>query len=137
MVGGCRSEKRTETIRDGGQGGKGGNITVSNTSTINSYNGSYITDGSINLDDDNNKVNFQAIIYGQLGYDVAQMRNALKIKNVVSRTAEDLLKEFSSYGAYRIINNDFYSRFQKIGVGSGAGAVEISNGTYTIDESMN
>jgi hypothetical protein len=55
------------------------------------------------------------------------------IEVVNARTATDLLAEWSTLSAYRTINYDVYTKYGSMGIGSGAGATETSNGIYTVE----
>lgn len=134
---------------DPSRGGKGGIISVSTRSTVNAYNGSYITSGSYD------RVNDQALIYAQAGYDIKSIRELVKVKVVNARTIEDLVTEWSrkditnpendyDFSAYRTILSPYDSTCgdlagnYKLGIGSGAGGSQTidGNGTYSIDSSL-
>lgn len=114
--------------------GKGGNISVSDINNIFAYNGSYITDGSIDFSNNSNRENYQSIIYAQIGYNIEKIRNDRLIDKVDSRTDLALLQEFLTLDSkYRDIDYTIYTRLGKMGIGSGAGAIEVSNGLLFID----
>lgn len=120
-------------IPDAASGGEGGTVTISNANVY-AYNGSYITDGSVDLSNLDNKKNYQSIIYAQVGYDIKAIRENEDINKVTSRTAKDLIKEFSGLNKYRTIDYSTYQKYGAMGIGSGAGATETSNGTLTINK---
>jgi hypothetical protein len=117
-------------------GGKGGTITLSNNGKIYAYNGAYITDTSVDFSDDpddQKKQNYQSIIYGQLGYDISAIRSLGTVKKVTARTAAKLIQEWSSYTSCRTIDYSVFTTYGALGIGSGAGGTEVSNGTLTIN----
>lgn len=134
---GATSEERKSNggyiIDDAAYGGEGGTVTISNANVY-AYNGSYITDGSVDLSNLDNKKNYQSIIYAQVGYDIKAIRENEDINKVTSRTAKDLINEFSGLNKYRTIDYSTYQKYGAMGIGSGAGATETSNGTLTINK---
>lgn len=141
----------TEHAGNGGIAGTGGNIKISENGRLYAYNGNKYTDGTNYNNGDN-----QLIIYAQSGilrnvyiqmlfFNTAYNRNynyyskyitsglLLTSSDVASGTNRLIRKESSceKTNYINIANNSVQ------GVGSGAGYIEISNGTYTIDASMN
>ncbi len=136
FIGGSGADKNTSDDYRGGSGGtagNGGNITVSSNCTIKAYNGSYITNEENQTEEW--KANNASIIYAQLGYNIEQIRNASKNGNskynkIKVRNAKELISELGNN--YRTIKyNDYF------GIGSGAGYIESSNGTYKVDDKLN
>lgn len=125
---------------NGGIAGQGGIVTVASTATINAFNGNRYTDGTSY----NNGAN-QCPIYAQNGvylkfahplYNWSEEKNtyytALLGKNinytartVACTTYNDLttIRDYNAKGC----------KYYKQGIGSGAGFLEISNGSYKID----
>lgn len=58
-----------------------------------------------------------------------------KVVSINARTAVELIAELQNN--YRSIDYSVYNTYGNLGIGSGAGYVEVSNGTYTVDASMN
>ena len=136
---------------NGGTAGKGGNVKVSSNSQIYAFNGNRYTDGTDYKNGEN-----EAVIYYQNGINIE--------RGYTNRSIEGSLKD--EEGSYSIfyqtnpkttfaktgyVNHYFDSRPKIItinemltnvdlsnqGIGSGAGYIELSNGTYTVDSSMN
>lgn len=57
-----------------------------------------------------------------------------KVVSINARTAVELIAELQNN--YRSIDYSVYNTYGNLGIGSGAGYIEISNGTYTVDASM-
>lgn len=132
-IGGGGIEDSSIPISDAASGGEGGTVAISKANVY-AYNGSYITDGSVDLSNLDNKKNYQSIIYAQVGYDIKAIRENEDINKVTSRTAKDLINEFSGLNKYRTIDYSTYQKYGAMGIGSGAGATETSNGTLTINK---
>lgn len=135
---------------DGGDAGKGGTITVSENAVVRGYNGSYITTKDSSAMTTEERINTQALIYAQAGYDVKAIRELCEVKIVNARTISDLVSEWSAtgsnYASYRTISSPYDSTCGTalegkyiLGIGSGAGSAQVAsgNGTYTIDSSLN
>lgn len=141
----------------GGTAGQGGIIKVANSTNVYSFNGNLYTDGT----DYNNGGN-QSVFYAQAGISVAKYdyNNVETNGGVFNTTLISELKSVTQSG----YNNTIYESdinyknnknvnintllgitgnplsevdMSKQGVGSGAGYIEVSNGTYTVDQSMN
>ena len=136
-------------IVDSAQGGKGGNITISENAKIYAYNGSYITTKDSSEMTDLERQTTQALIYAQAGYDVKAIRELQKVKVVNSRTISGLVNEWSqtdyNFSEQRTIKSPYdltcgsLANTYVLGIGSGAGGSQEvdGNGTYTIDASLN
>lgn len=131
------------------KGGKGGNVVVSENVSLNSYNGSYITTKDSSSMTNQERIDTQALIYAQAGYDVKAIRELQIVKVVNSRTINNLVDEWSQadydFTAQRTIKIPYDSTCGSLansyvlGIGSGAGGSQVTNGngTYTIDSSLN
>ena len=140
---------------DGGTAGSGGNITVSSLAKVYAYNGNRFTDGT-SYDGGNNELP----IYLQKGYYPTKYKylyteriggnGAMYINTDVQITDNEktnvelsgyinpiLLESVNRYVTIATSGTDVVYDLSIQGVGSGAGYVEISNGTYTIDSSLN
>lgn len=120
---------------NGGSGGAGGTIVfgskypISDTdeldfSSIHAYNGSYKTDSSSAAQEWNTA--YQTGIYAQLGYNIQTMRNS----GVTAAYWNDDNKTYSFSGG-TADNTLVATTVLGLGVGSGAGYTESSNGTVT------
>ena len=142
---------------NGGIGGKGGKIKVDEESNVYAFNGSYLTEVDSSSQTESWRQNNQCCIYAQVGYSIEQLRNDLKtvqifpvtnsttgnttytdikvskISKINARNSINLIQELGNN--YRSIDN--YYDVYGIGIGSGAGYIEVSNGTYAVDSSMN
>lgn len=142
----------------GGTAGKGGTISKSENSKVYAFNGNLYTDGTAY----NNGIN-QCPIYAQLGIVVEkygyekfgghvidsafQMRKISdSSKMVKSGYSNDLYNEgnfkdnkIRNFNSILGIDNKYLSNvdMSKLGVGSGAGYIEVSNGTYKVDSKLN
>ena len=142
----------------GGIAGSGGNVSVSENSKIYAFNGNLYTDGTDYLDGIN-----QCPIYLQSGIKVAKytyrkynnsnyctfdmILNSSQEISVTSGYINNLYMINSEYINNKILNiNTVLSvtdnplsnvDMSKQGIGSGAGYIEVSNGTYAVDSSMN
>ena len=138
----------------GGIAGNGGNIKASSNSTIYAYNGDRITNG------DYSSTYYQYDKSGNLTKEQANViikKNNMKfiptfifiqsgIRRAVYADKDYISDELAS--RFEIDRNNVDKRFELIsensniqsygqGIGSGAGYVELSNGTYVIDDTMN
>lgn len=131
----------------GGTAGEGAEIIYEDSlKNIHAYNGSYITNITAFEQSNEWKVNNQSIIYMQLGFDLVNIRNETKefawrgktlkmpvLEEIISRSQDALIEELGNDSSYRTAirikdedNNDY-----GLGIGSGAGFIEISNGSCT------
>ena len=142
---------------NGGQAGAGGNIKVSLNSKIYAFNGNLFTDGT----DYQNGIN-QCPIYSQTGVKIAKYKYTNKSKydlftieleetqQIINKSGyiNKIYTEKENYITNKTLNintklgitgNSILTNIDMSyqGVGSGAGYTEVSNGTYTIDSSMN
>ena len=141
---------------NGGTAGKGGTILASENSKIYAFNGNLYTDGT----DYNNGIN-QCPFYSQAGIKIATY--SYYDKSNSGRFSIKLLENQSTIAVTNYENKLYLSEpifsqnktlninttlgitgnplsnvdMSKQGIGSGAGYTEISNGTYTIDASLN
>ncbi len=142
---------------DGGTAGQGANVKVSETANIYAFNGNRYTDGTSYM----NGIN-QTPIYLQAGcmpkrqevtsidihaYDnlynkIWHMRTTSEQKTGLPKTGyinskymtdSEFLSNKTLTMNYLLSNVDMSTQ----GIGSGAGYIEVSNGTYTIDSSLN
>jgi len=138
----------------GGIAGVGGNVIVSSNAKIFAYNGDRVTNGDYNtkyyqynkngeltsieaivMSKPNNKKFIPALIFIQDGIKRAvynypiHMSNGWILKFGIERNTD--------YNKVLILAEDTGIEHFSQGIGSGAGYIELSNGTYTIDESMN
>lgn len=138
----------------GGSGGKGGNITIDNINNITALNGKFKQNENDNRE---TTVENQCVIYSQLGFsldeinkdqeiyhtdleyykpynngdlEVAKVSNTLEYANSPSGMINFLN---SKNPAYRTIDYDTYTKYGNLGIGSGAGLHEYSNGSLTIN----
>lgn len=146
---------------DGGIAGQGGNVKVSKTASIHAFNGNECTLSSNNLD-----YYYKPLeIFGQNGIHRAVYKNNLWWNVMDTRTISffesiwgvgKLTEEAysttiatSTDEMKNIIVKDYYEteplkytiddKTYNVGqgIGTGAGYIELSNGTYTIDNSLN
>lgn len=144
---------------DGGVAGKGGIVKVSGNANIYAYNGNKYTDGTDYMNGNN-----QLEIYAQNGvlreirkYDIwwnlKENRYVSFFKEIMGTTVNSNIESFTACSASNYIEHENYlireaSNCSKSGyknkknnlyqgVGSGAGYIELSNGIYTVDVSMN
>lgn len=127
---------------DGGIAGKGGQITVSSNAIVKAFNGNKYTDGTAYNNGEN-----AVEIYAQKG-------NLLKIEKTLGWWDDDMNAYYTNQLGFAVNYTRCWDRNQneKItlraggkcdtlsygqGVGSGAGYIEVSNGTYKIDSNMN
>ena len=140
----------------GGTAGKGGTIKVSEVAKVYAFNGNLYTDGT-SYDSGIN----QALIYLQDGKNIAKYKITVP-RSDGNFTAEKVSAlttvEKSGYvnTLYNIDNKYILKKIENInimlgltgnplsnvdmstqGIGSGAGYIEVSNGTYTIDSNLN
>lgn len=125
---------------NGGIAGRGGNISVSSTASINAFNGNRYTDGTSYENGAN-----QCQIYAQDGtylkiavplYNWSNNKNEIftnvlgkTINYVASTEACTSYDDFTVLREYKAHGCPYY----KQGIGSGAGFLETSNGSYKID----
>ena len=153
--GGMYNQGYWDNLKDhsgnGGTAGKGGNIKKSNNSKIFAYNGNLYTDGTSYEDGIN-----QCPIYLQAGIVTAKYTyNSLYggsnsyafFELILTKEKENI--ELNGYKNEKYNNIDNSKRYitknvllnnvdmSTQGIGSGAGYIEISNGTYMVDNSMN
>lgn len=148
---------------NGGIAGKGGTIRISESALIEAYNGDCITNNDYTTiyyeyDKDGNKTtivknaidvmneNKQIIpskIFAQEGIRRAVYSNVCYLsedkKSLYPLVSREIIKNQSSDGTVKnimILEEQNISAYGQ-GIGSGAGYIELSNGTYTVDESMN
>ncbi len=115
-------------VANGGTAGAGGTLYYSDN--VHAYNGSYYTEASSGYlyfnattgVHSNEWGKYPTPIYAQLGFDLNKMR-AAGITRVTGRTADAITAELSGKNVGGIETTGFGP-----GVGSGAGAVEASNG---------
>lgn len=157
----------TEQSGNGGAAGEGGNIRVSSNAKIYAFNGNIYTDSLEEHAYDNgiNQAPIYAqagIIVEKYDYDVSNIEgqmidvsNFFKLKLIASQKkvmpltySNEIYLKDSKYISNKIINintklgittNTLLTAvdMSKQGIGSGAGYIEISNGSYTIDASLN
>ena len=153
--GGMHNQGYWENLRDhsgnGGIAGTGGTIRVSNNANIYSYNGNLYTDGTSY----NNGLN-QCPIYLQAGIVTAKytyninyggsqsyLLFELQLKSASSTSTKSGYKNMkyndTNVSNRYITKNTVLTNVDMLeqGVGSGAGYIEVSNGTYIIDANMN
>ena len=125
----------TWSAGNGGKAGNGGIVTISN-SNVYAYNGAYITSsdsGTVGNEWGKN----QCPIYAQLGISLEKMRQS-SIVSVNGRTGSALLEELKDYIDTNLVKVNYINKKpivqenQNLGIGSGAGYIEESNGTLTI-----
>lgn len=129
----------------GGTAGKGGIIRVSSLAKVYAYNGNKYTDGTSY----NNGQN-QCPIYLQNGKNIARYTYRKENKALYNYFNMDTANDASNanrsgYKNVKVVDkvtvagNSYLSNVDMSyqGVGSGAGFIELHNGTYTIDSSLN
>ena len=132
----------------GGDAGNGGTIKVSQLANVYAYNGNLYTDGT----DYENGLN-QCPIYAQNGIITPKYNATYTGGNSGKEYFLELISDVTSVEKSGYMNKKYVENNNKRyitknkyldnvdmayqGVGSGAGYVETSNGTYTIDSSMN
>ena len=132
----------------GGNGGNGGTVKVSQQANIYAYNGNLYTDGT----DYENGLN-QCPIYAQNGIITAKYNATYTKGNSGTEYILELISDATTVEKSGYINKKYIENTNKRyitknqyltnvdmayqGVGSGAGYIETSNGTYTVDSSMN
>lgn len=144
---------------DGGKAGNGGTVKVSSNSKVYAFNGNRYTDGT----DYKNGIN-QCPIFIQNGqlraiyklnawWNEKEFFNFEYLNSILGNTIEGSVKKLTianemsnlKNSLVRAEKNDNNFKTQYInpstknsyGVGSGAGYIEVSNGTYKIDSNMN
>ena len=140
-LGGC-GENLGHLAGNGGQAGSGGEIKVSNNAKIYAFNGNRYSDGT----DYNNGKN-EAPIYAQMGIVPERYKwiasNGIALELVSSQTTIPKTNYINNIMKSQNVtinsNVSFLTNvdMSKQGIGSGAGYIEVSNGTYTIDSSLN
>lgn len=142
----------------GGTGGKGGTVTINNPEKITALNGKFKQNNEDNRQTDYTN---ECVIYAQIGFSLDEINSdfttyhtdlpsyqtykdgELEVAKVSDtlRYANDALGMISYLNSvnsgYRTINYDTFTKYGKIGIGSGAGFHEISNGTLTIEPTSN
>lgn len=136
----------------GGYAGNGGQVKVSEKAQINAYNGSYITDATDDIMTNTWKEENPCIIYIQNG--TPQTISIDTVREVCSVVFNKIINKLQlrgfTYQASTSLNDsrtylitadmrgvDYSATSYGQGIGSGAGWVEVTNGTYTVDSSMN
>ena len=144
---------------DGGIAGKGGIIKVSSNSRIYAYNGNKYTDGTdynegenqLEIDCQNGKL--RNIYKYDVFWNAKEYRYVEFFKQLFGTDVNSAIDSFTASPAKRSVNHSNYlvrtekniikltyqnSKSNKnFGIGSGAGYIELSNGEYIIDSSMN
>lgn len=118
---------------NGGAGGAGGSVYIGDynnvTGNVRAYNGSYMTTAEsktyITGDD---VMPYQTPIYAQLGFDLNKMRDEAHITSVSGRTEFDVQNELAAK-----LSKTIPTTLYGLGIGSGAGSTESSNGTFTMN----
>ena len=141
----------------GGTAGSGGTVTVSKDAKVYAYNGNMYTDGTPYNNGEN-----QAVIYLQTGVAIARYNHIKNQSSAWPSNNTYDINVHSNYPTYKLvadsektnvplsgyvntqnagktkaIPNNKYLNVEDMslqGVGSGAGYIEVSNGTYTIME---
>lgn len=144
---------------DGGIAGKGGIIKVSSNSRIYAYNGNKYTDGTDynegenQLEIDCQNGNLRNIYKYDVFWNAKEYRYVEFFKQLFGTDVNSAIDSFTASPAKRSVNHSNYlvrtekniikltyqnSKSNKnFGIGSGAGYIELSNGEYIIDSSMN
>lgn len=144
---------------DGGTAGKGGTVKISSTCKVYAYNGNRYTDGTSYRDGLN-----QCPIYLQSGISTAKyvvktysthdssphrtygLTNGITLDQVSSlnKNKEKLSYKNPAYETAKttdkiITMNEVLKNInmESQGIGSGAGYIELSNGSFSVDNSMN
>ena len=121
---------------NGGKAGSGGNVSLLNSNVF-AYNGSYITSSNSGTDT-NPWGKYQCPIYLQLGISLDKIRNDSSKVNIESRNGTDMLNELQAYTDKNIKKNKYkntnpiVNENEMLGIGSGAGYIEVSNGSLKI-----
>ncbi len=134
-------------------GGKGGNITIDNISNVTALNGRFRQDKNDNRE---TTVLNQCVIYSQLGFSLDEINKDQEIYHTdldcyqtykngdleVAKVSDTLEYANNPEGMiiflnnenpnYRTIDYDTYTKYGNLGIGSGAGLHEYSNGSLTI-----
>ncbi len=135
---------------DGGVAGKGGTIRVSPTAIVEAYNGNKYTDGSGNIEycpiyiqngellkittslgfwtDQDNRY-YSALFGTEVNYTTTW-----GTENGNDHVAE--LRDYSTDESLKLSYTDPVTSSNQ-GIGSGAGYIELSNGTYEVDSALN
>ncbi len=108
---------------DGGRGGAGGTVKVSEKATLHAYNGSYETTIPRNYG------KTPTPIYMQSGFKLDMIREK-GVTSVSARTGAALTQELKNKSVPQSVQPFSYDGKDIYGVGSGAGATETSNGSY-------
>ncbi|MCI8336418.1 MAG: hypothetical protein HFI72_04600 [Peptococcaceae bacterium] len=116
------SGSSTATSGNGGVGGAGGKVYKADKATLTVANGSYVTSNQQKWGQS------PTPIYAQSGYDLNLIRKA-KVTKVSARTPGKLVEELGATGKSSSIQATALA-----GVGSGAGYLESSNGSFTIQK---
>lgn len=142
---------------DGGVAGKGGIVVVSSDCVIHAYNGNKYTDGT-NYNDGANQLEIYAqsgvlrkVYKGNYHWGETEMRTFSYWSNILGDQLlleTDLVPATSNDTLHNVLIRDeinidplSYEKdgeniFVGQGIGSGAGYVEVSNGTYTVDSRL-
>lgn len=143
--GGVQTEINFSNGGDGGIAGKGGTISYSPNCTIYAYNGNRYTDG-LEGHETTNSLN-QCPIYAQNGILKPVVKNLGWWVPSYNTFYSDLFgKEINFSTTWGTGTNSLVTIRNETtcnvtsygqGIGSGAGYIELSNGTFTVDPSMN
>ena len=120
----------------GGQGGAGGRVFVKGSlSRIHAYNGAYLTDVDAIKQSESWKQTNQTAIYGQFGYNINKIsKDATTVKKINGRKITEIHDELKSLGEeYRNIDRTVFTTYGNIGIGTGAGYIESSNGALVVE----
>jgi hypothetical protein len=134
-------------VGSGGIAGNGGTIKVSAKATVNAYNGNECT-----LEKSNSNYYYKPVeiyiqsgnplnVYIHNGYGAMIRYNILSealkctISGFYAATSDSDYKDFVVTKSMRGVS--YAATSYGYGIGSGAGYVEVSNGTYTVDNTMN
>lgn len=137
-------EYKSHGSGDGGIAGSGGNITVKSTCKIYAYNGNLYSDGSSNQ---TCPIYLQAGIYPAKytyicqGHDISYTRFLLSLQEIFTENSSvmsgysnpKVSEKLNINSLLNVKNNPMDDvDMSKQGVGSGAGYIEKSNGTYNV-----
>jgi len=150
---------------DGGIAGKGGTVKVSNSAKIFAYNGNKYTDDTEYNDGENQLEIFaqngilRTVYKYDIAWNTAENRSANFFKNLLGsdvhanidnyvikeninlhyETSNLLIREEIVENNIRKIKSGYINPNTNsvYGIGSGAGYIELSNGTYQVDNNMN
>lgn len=138
----------------GGTGGKGGNVTINNINNVTALNGKFKQDENDNRE---TSIDNECVIYAQIGFSLDEINKDKTIYHTdlecykpynngdleVTKVSDTLNYANDSNGminflnskntAYRTIDYDTYTKYGNLGIGSGAGLHEYSNGSLTIN----